>query len=161
MQPAEQTQIHKQQYFLDATEAYERAMMAYQDADEALASQKVTVAHQRDILDDMEAEALVNGGVGGKYIDAGTELKRKAQLRLALRDWPEYQTAKLELDDAVRAAASIESQRDRAANEMSLHKRRCDAHVANVARATAVLNTQPTGYQQTSTRRQTPEPSRR
>ena len=138
MSPTEQLHLHLQQYFHDASEAYEGAMRAFEDAAVVVGEAKVSLAEAREQLKDMEAEALVNGGHGTVYVQATSADKRNAQLRLALKAWPEYQEQRQQVALLERELAAIEAKRDAAANLMSLSKRRCDAHIANVARATAI-----------------------
>lgn len=140
MTPSEQLHIHQQEYMHRAEAAYEEALLAFADAELAVADMKADLAQARAEIRDMEDEALVNGGYGERYIDANTKEKREAQLRQALKHWPEYQAKREALATLERELGHLEAEKDRFANLMSLNKRRADAHIANVHRAGVIAS---------------------
>lgn len=134
MAPSEQLHVHQQEYMHRAVAAYEDALEAYADAQVAATDLKVTLAQARNDLKDMEDEVIVNSGHGDHYVQANSADKRAAQARQALKHWPEYQAKRGEAAALERELGRLEAARDRAANTMSINKRRADAHVANVNR---------------------------
>lgn len=134
--------IHLQSWFHDASDAYADAMTVYRDELDAVADARMAVYVARERLKDLEAVMLVNGGAGQWVIGTGDAKRREAVLRLALRDDNEYQVASKELQRLERALDRAEANRDSAANQMSLQKRRMDAFLAaaELAAATRILS---------------------
>lgn len=132
--------IHLQEYFHAASAAYEDAATAYASEQEEVADIRAALHGLRDRMEDLESELVVNGGVNNDFITASTAEKRKAQTRLILSRWPDYQQLRKDASKLERDLAQAESRRDAAANQMSLNKRRMEAHTANVERQSAILN---------------------
>jgi hypothetical protein len=137
-QPGE---VNKQEFFLaadyDFATAIDAADVAYDDVIDA----KARVLAMREVVRDMEAECLVNGGRGNYSIPVGqtNDKKRDAIIRLALRDWPQYQEQRLALGEAERELDRAEARRDTALNRMARSRRRMDGYLAAANQRAAVL----------------------
>lgn len=143
--------IHTQQWFLEASDAYQDAMVVFRDEQEHVADRRQAVYVARERLKDLEADMLVNGGSGKYTISATAKEKRDAILRLALADSEEYVAAQKSLRSLERELDIAEAARDDAANQMSLQKRRMDAYLAAASQQAAILTVR--GPEHASSRR--------
>lgn len=143
-QPGE---LHTQAFFLRADADFAAAIDATDVAVDEVIEAKGRVLELRERQRDMEAENLERGGFGLHTIPPGqtNEKRRDALLRLALRDWPEYQALRKELGQAERELDRAEARRDIAGNRMALSRRRMDAFLAAASQRAAVLAITPGG----------------
>jgi hypothetical protein len=139
-------EMHTQAFFAAADAGYEQAMRAYEDALEIVADAKSGTFEAREAVRDVEAEYVVNGGHGQWVVSPGmTEKKRDLVVRVGLKHWPAYQSAKRALTDAERELDRAEARRDTAANRMALYRRRMDGYLAASNQRAAVLSAQTEG----------------
>lgn len=131
--------VHTQQWFLNASDAYADAMVVFRDEQDQVADARMAVYDARERVKDLEAEMLVNGGAGKYTVGTGDAKRREAVIRLALREDNDYQTASKALQRLERALDRAEANRDNAANQMSLQKRRIDAYLAAASQQAAIL----------------------
>ena len=131
--------IHTQAWFHDASNAYEEAIVVFRDEQDQVADARMAVYDARERVKDLEAEMLVNGGAGKYTVGTGDAKRREAVIRLALREDNDYQTASKALEQLERALDRAEANRDNAANQMSLSKRRMDAFLAAASQQAAIL----------------------
>lgn len=138
-QPGE---LHTQSFFLRADADFSAAIDAADVAMDEVTEVKGRVLELREQVRDMEAENLERGGFGIHTVPIGgtNEKRREAILRLALRDWPEYQALRKALGQAERELDRAEARRDIAGNRMALSRRRMDAYLAASNQRAAVLS---------------------
>lgn len=120
-------------YFSEAATAYQRAASDYAEALEDAAQWADTANDIKARMRDVEAEAIVNGMAEGK-----NERERDAALRTYLAGLTVYRAATTELRQADLRKSRADNLAHVAANEMSVQRRRMDAHIAWVQRAAAI-----------------------
>lgn len=135
-QPTAPGVVDSQLWLVDAAEAYRHAKEAYYEAREDVLQNASQADRLRGLMKDAEAEAICNGAATGKNSE-----ERDASLRVYLATNDEaaaWRSARDQLRTYELAKSQAENVADMAANEMSLQKRRMEAHTANVHRAAAI-----------------------
>ena len=102
----------------EAIEKYEGALAAWCRAIEKVNQCREYATRARAEMDAIEAEVVVNGGLGGVAIDGKNAETRAAQLAMALAGDGSYNAARGQYRDWTAGQQDAEAVRDTAAEEM-------------------------------------------